>query len=54
MEGIDKPRCFFEGDCGGEMSGGGWTCLAGLGSDVRLEIYQGWIGVGFRRLAEYA
>ena len=31
MEGIDKPRCFFEGDCGGEMSGGGWDFFGGPG-----------------------
>ena len=31
MEGIDTPRCFFEGDCGGEMSGGGWDFFGGPG-----------------------
>ena len=55
MEGIDKPRCFFSrvtvvGKCLAE----GGNFLAGLGSDERLRIYQGWIDVGFRRLAGYA
>ena len=54
MEGMDKPRCFLEGDWGGICLAEGGTFLAGLGSDVRLEIYQGGIGVGFRRLAGYA